>query len=225
MNRVYLSESQVESVAAVLSKFGIESPGLMEELTDHFSGEIEEKMKKGESFEAAFDEFVANNSWLKLRKLEHAYVKYKEKSLRRFILDEFKSLWLSPKAIVPVVAVLAVLYLLRQDGDLRFYGVTALHAFLVVQTLTLAIWSVFRYRKYRSVEMTYLVQLGFAMIYFVLFPLWRLDYMSTEEIVVKINEWMILGYYAIVFHLAYLHLSVFRRCMAGERINQLIHQR
>lgn len=216
MKGIWLSEFQVQKISDILRKYGIESPGLLEELTDHYSGEIEEKMEAGCSFEEAFDEFVGNNSWLKLRKLEHAYVEYRDKSLRRYIIARLKEVWMTPKIAVAIALTLGMFYLLKQGGDFRHYALASIHAVLLIQTLTLAILAILRFRKNKSPELGYVIQFGFAMFYLTLLPLWKLDHTVFRDIFEGVNDWALLTYYFFLFQLAYLHLAVYMRVDAWE---------
>jgi len=216
MKGSYLSDLQIEMVSEILKKYGIESQGLLDELTDHFSGQIEERMKNGVSFNEAFDEFVANNSWLKLRKLEHAYVRYKEKSLRSFILSTLKDLWLSPKVFIIAASIYALLMVIRLDGDWKTVGLTCIHLALFLQFFTLSISALFRFRKRRSQDFGIMARYSFSFFYLLAMPLWLTDSTPITEIYGNINDWVLLGYYALLLQVAYLHLSVFRRASGWE---------
>jgi hypothetical protein len=50
-----LDQVQLKKVSDQLEKYGIESPDLRAELTDHYAGESEEQMLNGKTFDEAFN--------------------------------------------------------------------------------------------------------------------------------------------------------------------------
>lgn len=79
-----LTSSQTQLVSDVLKKYGIDSPVLRAELTDHFAESIELQMREGIDFDVAFEKFKADNSWLKLRKLQHQHEELHATSFLRY---------------------------------------------------------------------------------------------------------------------------------------------
>lgn len=103
-----LDQVQLKKVSDQLEKYGIESPDLRAELTDHYAGEIEEQMESGKSFEEAFNRFGAANSWTKLRKLEHQQAELQLKGLRNFLRFSLRDTLIGRKAWIsyPIIALL-----------------------------------------------------------------------------------------------------------------------
>ncbi len=80
-----LNIEHLDRISNQLKNYGIDSPDLRAELTDHYAGEIEAQMESGKSFDEAFAKFVEANSWKKLRKLEHQHVEIQAKSFQSFL--------------------------------------------------------------------------------------------------------------------------------------------
>lgn len=122
-----LTSSQTQLISEVLKKYGIDSPVLRAELTDHYAETIEVQIREGIDFEVAFERFKAENSWLKLRKLQHQHEEIHAKSFLRYFkgfLHEIffgRRIWLSYPIFFlvyltfsqPTVFVEAFIYLLQ----------------------------------------------------------------------------------------------------------------
>jgi hypothetical protein len=92
-----LSDAQLQALAAALKKYGIESPDLLAELTDHHAGLIESKMAAGQTFEDGLHAFKSENSWLKLRKLEFEHVRIQTKSFTRYLVLFLREMFIGPR--------------------------------------------------------------------------------------------------------------------------------
>lgn len=91
-----LTSTQMARVDAQFKKYGVDSPELREELTDHFAAVIWERMEAGASFDQAFSQFVSENSWLKLRKLHWRHLEYSQKSVKRQALYALRKAYAGP---------------------------------------------------------------------------------------------------------------------------------
>ena len=211
MNTQYLSDSELEKVSAVLKKYGIDSPELRQELTDHYAEEIEEKMNEGSSFEEAFAEFKSENSWLKLRKLEFAYQKYLSKSIVKYVGATLKDLWFSPKVFILVALMIGIWKILGLGNPLEFYFLASIHAALALLILAITCISAWNFRKTKSPEVGYVVQVSFTAFYIILLPLWAMDGGLMEEVFEGVSDLTLLSYYLLVIHAVYLYIALFRR--------------
>jgi hypothetical protein len=219
MKNQYLSEVQLEQVSAVLKKYGIESDDLLDELADHYARLIEERMESGKTFDEAFGKFVSENSWLKLRKLQHAHWKYSEKSLLKFIWRSLQSLYSFPKLFIPISAAVLLYYILNFDTTWSRMLLVGAHIGLILQTLALFIIAFVKYRNHKIMDIGYVAQVSLSVFYAMIISTWS----DTWNV---FNPWMPsevgiyvqLGYYLLIAHLAYLHYCVYQRGTA--KINQ-----
>jgi hypothetical protein len=92
-----LNDEQLHDLVRALKKYGIESPDLLSELTDHYAGEIESKMMKGATFQEALKEFRSENSWLKLRKLEFKHAQIQSGSFTRSLGLFMREMFFGPR--------------------------------------------------------------------------------------------------------------------------------
>lgn len=220
MNNQYLSDFQLDQVRAVLKKYGIESDDLLDELTDHYAGLLEEQIVNGASFDEAFQAFVSQNSWLKLRKLQHAHWKYSEKSLFKFIWKTLQSLYSFPKLFIPVSAGVLLYYMLAFDSTWSRMLLVGLHLGLILQTLVLFTSAMIKYRHHKILDIGYVVQVSVTVFYaMIIIPTWS-DTWSVFNpwIPSEPGVFVQLGYYLFIIHLAYLHYCVYLRGTA--KINQ-----
>jgi hypothetical protein len=211
MKRKDLTEDQLQQVSSKLRQYGIESPDLLEELTDHYARGIEENMDSGKRFTEAFEEFAAANSWLKLRKLQHAHWNYAQTSLKRFILNSLRQLWFTPRVFWALLVFVGIYVGMRLEASETI--IVVLHAILVIHTLALTVFSALRFRKIRILDIGYAAQAGVTIFYFLLFPLW-FGPNEAYPYVDAVGVWGLTGYFAFMTQLAYLHFRVFQRADA-----------
>lgn len=105
-----LNDAQLHDLVRALKKYGIESPDLLSELTDHYAREIESKMMKGASFEEALNEFKSENSWLKLRKLEFEHAQIQTRSFTRSIGLFLREMFFGPRFWIAYPTVAFIYY-------------------------------------------------------------------------------------------------------------------
>jgi len=220
MKNQYLSEVQLEQVSAVLKRYGIESDDLLDELTDHYARLIEERMEKGETFDKAFGKFVSENSWLKLRKLQHAHWKYSEKSLFKFIWRSIQSLYSFPQIAAPLATGILFYYMLVFDTTWSRSILVGLHLGLIIQTMILFTLAILKYRRHKILDIGYVAQVSMTVFYAMIIPTWSDSWTISNPLMPsEVGVFVQLGYYLLISHLAYLHYCVYQKGVA--KINQL----
>ncbi|MEM9051450.1 MAG: hypothetical protein AAGC47_05290 [Bacteroidota bacterium] len=218
MKSEYLSEVQLEQIKAILKKYGIESTDLLEELTDHYAGELEEQIKEGSSFDQAFQEFVSQNSWLKLRKLQYAHWKYSEKSLIKFVKGTLAELYTTYRVIL-VASVIGFLYFLISKNTVETRtSLVVFHLGLIAQTLFIAVMSFRDYRKHRIMDVGYSFQISVSIFYAMIVSTWSDAFNFFDPSVpAGVGVWIQFGYYVVIAHLAYLHRCLYQRAKLKSR--------
>lgn len=219
MNNQYLSEFQLDQVRSVLKKYGIESDDLCDELTDHYARQLEEQIENGASFDEVFQEFVAQNSWLKLRKLQHAHWKYSEKSLFKFMWNSLRSLYSFPRIAIPISVGVVFYYMLASDTYWTHTVLVSIHVILIVQTLYIFTMAFIKWRSHKMVDIGYAGQVSVSIFYAMILPTWSDSWsLSSPLLPSDVGIFVQLGYYLLITHLAYLHHCIYQRGMA--KINQ-----
>ncbi len=123
-----------------LKKYGIDSPDLRAELTDHYAERIEVQMSEGMDFQLAFEAFKASNSWLKLRKLQHLHEEIHTKRflsyLRQFLREIFfgRISWVT----YPVLVMLYFVF------DSSYYFSEALLYLLQITSVAIALFTILK---------------------------------------------------------------------------------
>jgi hypothetical protein len=215
MNNQYLSDFQLDQVRAVLKKYGIESDDLLDELTDHYAGLLEEQIGKGASFDEAFQTFTSENSWFKLRKLQHAHWKYADKSIKRYVLSHLKEIWLTPKVVITAGLIAGLVALLRLPIDETQWFFNLVHSALMVLVLYILVSSYAYLRKYKSHDLRATVAMSGSMFYVVFMSFWTTNealfyplFSGENAIVLHVIYYVILG------HLTYIYSNLFIRAKA-----------
>lgn len=217
-----ITDKQLNRISSQLQKYGIETADLNEELTDHFSEEIEEAMKEGETFEVAFSRFKNQNSWLKLRKLQHARWKEVETSYQKYILHILRDLWLSPK-IVLVFGLAAVIYvLINQEEYIQTAIAGLIKGYILIQTgyIAFRLFSMSR-RKNASQFSFPFIAIGFVFYLLVMpnvlggveffYPLFKGPF----------SKWVNYFYVFLLCNVAYIHLLLFFKAIHSWKINAM----
>ena len=215
MNNQYLSEFQLDQVRAVLRKYGIESDDLCEELTDHYAGLLEEQIEKGASFDEAFQTFVSENSWFKLRKLQHTHWKYADKSIKRYLLSLLREVWLTPKVVITGGLIVGLIALLRLSIEETQWIFNVIHSALIVLTLYIIVASFVLLRSHKRQDLVTSASMSMSMFYLVFMPFWT----SGEAWFYPIfggeySFYLQLIYYVILGHMSYVHYHLFMRAKA-----------
>jgi len=210
-----LSDLQLDQVRAVLKKYGIESDDLLDELTDHYAGLLEEQIEKGASFDEAFQTFVSENSWLKLRKLQHAHWKYTEKSTKRFLLSLLRDISLTPKVVITgglIVGIIALLRLLVEETQWIF---NVIHSALIVLTLYIVVDSFVLLRSHLRLDLSVSANMSISMFYTVFTSFWTSgDALFYPLFSVEYSFYLHLIYYILLGQLSYVHYHLFMRAKA-----------
>ena len=210
-----MSDLQLDQVRAVLKKYGIESDDLLDELTDHYAGLLEEQIEKGASFDEAFQTFVSENSWLKLRKLQHAHWKYTEKSTKRFLLSLLRDISLTPKVVITgglIVGIIALLRLLVEETQWIF---NVIHSALIVLTLYIVVDSFVLLRSHLRLDLSVSANMSISMFYTVFTSFWTSgDALFYPLFSVEYSFYLHLIYYILLGQLSYVHYHLFMRAKA-----------
>jgi hypothetical protein len=172
MNNQYLSDFQLDQVRVVLRKYGIESDDLCDELTDHYAGILEERIEKGASFDEAFQTFVSENSWLKLRKLQHAHWKYADKSIKRYVISLLREIWLTPKVVIAVGLIIGLIALLRLPVEETLWIFNVVHSALIVLTLYIGVTSIVLLRSHKRHDLTVSASMSMSVFYLIFMSFW-----------------------------------------------------
>ncbi|MGB6036477.1 MAG: hypothetical protein WBG42_09415 [Cryomorphaceae bacterium] len=212
MNNQYLSEFQLDQVRAVLKKYGIESDDLLDELTDHYSGLLEEQIEKGASFDEAFQTFVSENSWFKLRKLQHAHWKYADASIKRYVLGLLRELWLTPKVVITVGLIAGLIALLRLPVEETQWFFNVVHSSLIVLVLYILVSSYAYLRKYKSHDLRATAAMSGSMFYVVFMSFWTTNEALFYPLFPGENAFVLhVIYYMVLGHLTYIYWNLFMR--------------
>jgi hypothetical protein len=212
MNNQYLSEFQLDQVRAVLRKYGIESDDLCEELTDHYAGLLEEQIEKGASFDEAFQSFVSENSWFKLRKLQHAHWKYADKSIKRYMLSLLREVWLTPKVVITGGLIVGLITLLRLPIEETQWIFNIIHSGLIVLSLYILVSSYAYLRKYKTHDLRATAAMSGSMFYVVFMSIWTTNEALFYPLFPGANAFTLhVIYYILLGHLSYVHYHLFMR--------------
>ena len=218
MKSEYLNEVQLEQIQTMLKKYGIESTDLLEELTDHYAGEMEERIKEGSSFDKVFQDFVSQNSWLKLRRLQHAHWKYSEKSLFKFVRGSLAELYSSFRLVFVILAIALLYFLLTSQSDTARIGIITLHFALIFQTLFIAVASFRVFKKYKMVDVSYTFQVSAMIFYTMVMPSWSGTLDIFEPMVsAEAGIFAQMFYYLVIMHLTYVHHCLYQRAMVYKK--------
>lgn len=108
-----LTGAQVSLVIDFLKRWGIDSPELVFELTDHYCEKAKEKMEQGWSFEKALDSWKTKRHFRELKKIQSEFEDIVKKKWWKAHLTAVKKLFLS-KQVFLYTAVLSIMYLCYQ---------------------------------------------------------------------------------------------------------------
>jgi hypothetical protein len=104
-----LSKEQESLVIDFLKRWGIESPELLVEMTDHYCEMAMEKIEKGWSFEKILDSWKTKPNYLSLRKIQAEYSKNFKKQWFQEHVKAFKKLFFTGQIIWLLIGVLGIL--------------------------------------------------------------------------------------------------------------------
>ncbi len=216
-----LDDAQVEQLRAQLKRYGIESPELLAELSDHFGEQMEERMAAGLGYEEAFAQFKAENSWLKLRKLQFKHWEQWAYTVQRLFKSRLYQFFLGPLSLLSYPMMAGLWWLSGTDvASLRTYFI-ALHVGLGAAMLA-TIAYIFLARLIKRRYFVNLFQFALWSLYLLLYlPSVTSDFFS-YSFLSDDNLWMraffTLVYTAIVL-LAYLFWHTFAWAMKQLRVD------
>ncbi|MEM9051451.1 MAG: hypothetical protein AAGC47_05295 [Bacteroidota bacterium] len=146
MKRRELTDLQHLKVIDFLKRWGIESPELAYELTDHYSEIALERMAQGEPFERVMDSWKTKKHFRELRKIQSEFVGATRKKWWRAHWHALKRVFVT-KQVAYYLGVLGLITLAYVNG----FG--AIFSFVLL-IIVLLIWIIFAYlsysEKYRS---------------------------------------------------------------------------
>lgn len=122
-----LCEEDITRLRAQLKRYGIESPELLNELSDHYAEQMEERMAVGLSAEEAFAIFKRENSWLKLRKLEYRHAEQRAQTMQRMLKGQLFQLFLGPLSLFTYPMIVLIVWLSGQELGLWKHYFIAFH--------------------------------------------------------------------------------------------------
>jgi len=105
-----LTDAQVSLVIDFLKRWGIDSPELVFELTDHYCEKAKDKMEQGWSFEKALDSWKTKMHFRELRKIQSDFEVIVKKKWWKAHLEAIKKLFLS-KQLFLFLGALALMFL------------------------------------------------------------------------------------------------------------------
>jgi hypothetical protein len=113
MTQRVLTDVQVSKVIDFLKRWGIDSPELVFELTDHYCEKAKDQMKQGWSFEKVLDSWKTKKHFRELKSIQTEFESIVNKKWWRAHLSAVKKLFLS-KQVFLYTAVLSIMYLCYQ---------------------------------------------------------------------------------------------------------------
>jgi len=105
-----------------LKRWGIDSPELVFELTDHYTEKALERMTQGESFEAVLDSWKTKRHFYELRKIQSEFFKAIQKKWWKAHVYGLKNIFLSRQVFLfmGVMALMGLSYYFGQGGLFSF---------------------------------------------------------------------------------------------------------
>lgn len=138
-----LSEEDITRLRAQLKRYGIESPELLNELSDHYAEQMEERMAAGLSAEEAFAKFKGENSWLKLRKLEYKHAEQRAQTVQRMLKGQLFQLFLGPLSLFTYPIIVLIIWLSGQELGLWKHYFIAFHIALGFAAVAIMLYIIF----------------------------------------------------------------------------------
>jgi hypothetical protein len=90
-----LTDAQVSLVIDFLKRWGIDSPELVFELTDHYCEKAKERMNKGEPFHEVLDSWKTKKHFLSLKRIQNEFEKSFKKQWTRSQMKALKTVFTS----------------------------------------------------------------------------------------------------------------------------------
>ncbi|MFT6997547.1 MAG: hypothetical protein ACJAQ4_001301 [Cryomorphaceae bacterium] len=176
---------------------------------------LEERIEKGASFDEVFQTFVFENSCLKLRKLQHAHLKYADKSIKRYLLSLLREIWLTPKVAIAVGLIVGLIALLRLPVEETLWIFNVVHSALIVLTLYIGVTSIVLLRSHKRHDLTVSASMSMSVFYLIFMSFWT----SGDDLFYPIfsgeySFFLLLIYYVFLGHLSYVHFHLFMRARA-----------
>ncbi|MGB6036476.1 MAG: hypothetical protein WBG42_09410 [Cryomorphaceae bacterium] len=105
-----LTDAQVSLIIDFLKRWGIDSPELVFELTDHYCEKAKEKMEQGGSFEKVLDSWKTKKHMIELRQIQSDFEVIVKKKWWKAHLQAVKKLFLTRQLFL-FIGVLALMFL------------------------------------------------------------------------------------------------------------------
>lgn len=120
-----LTDAQVSLVIDFLKRWGIDSPELVFELTDHYCEKAKERMSSGSTFEEVLDSWKTKKHFRDLRKIESEFEGIMKRKWRRSLLLALKQLFFSQQLFL-FAGVMATMLLSYKVGFGSYFSAVAL---------------------------------------------------------------------------------------------------
>ncbi len=169
-----LSDETTDRLGVQIKRYGIESPELLAELTDHYAHQMEERIKEGMSEEEAFARFKSENSWLKLRKLQYKHWEQGADAMHRLLKAQLLQIFAGPLGVITYPLIISLWWLFGRDLSAEKGLLIAVHFSLAAIVTALIIGFVVnrqqKHRFYASVLQLSLFELYLLIYIPLMFP-------------------------------------------------------
>lgn len=120
-----LTDAQVSLVIDFLKRWGIDSPELVFELTDHYCEKAKEKMADGWSFEKVLDSWKTKKHFLSLKRIQSEFEKSFKKQWTRSQIKALKTVFTSTQLLWLLFCIGVILFANYSGFGLFVLGVCA----------------------------------------------------------------------------------------------------
>ncbi|MCZ4407797.1 hypothetical protein O3Q51_03190 [Cryomorphaceae bacterium 1068] len=120
-----LTDAQVSLVIDFLKRWGIDSPELVFELTDHYCEEAKERMEEGWSFEEVLDSWKTKKHFLSLKKIQSEFERSFKEQWTRSQIKALKTVFTSTQLLWLSVCIGAVLFATYCGFGIEVLGLSA----------------------------------------------------------------------------------------------------
>lgn len=147
MAEVSLSKDQENQVIDFLKRWGIDSPELLLELTDHYREKASDRMAEGWSFERVMDSWKTKSHFLTLKNIQREFEQSFKKRWSKSQLAALKTVF-STSQLIWVMTLIGVIALATYQG----FGIVVLGLCAAISALYYLVFAYFYWiRKYQRI--------------------------------------------------------------------------
>jgi hypothetical protein len=103
-----LTSNQEAALIDFLKRWGIDSPELLAEMTDHYAVRAEEMMREGKTFDRTLDSWKTKSTFLQLRKIQSEYERTFRKRWFRSHIQALKQVFLTKQVLLLILGGLLI---------------------------------------------------------------------------------------------------------------------